>query len=1110
MRLADYEQPETLIRWFGYEAFSRALLHLNEDQIHLNRDHGDEQFFTYRVVSGRVVNYGNFLFERDEDPALHVNCKCGEGASCGHGLAAFMQAVLNGDRDLMPIWQAARRPSDHLPREVRQWLQALPTTETPAAATASSSVDPDAERTEIVFIAIRPDGGPVATVLRTVRATRYKQKPGFSKNAPEFGGWQTLVGGSRFAHVDTYRYGGINTDPVDWIPAAQRRVAKELFLADALPNERGVLMLEGKDGGAILPLIAANFRLTCDHHQAPALSVGNPRTARVEWIAGGASGTRRLTLAVEPAADILLPTDPPWYVDVAAGELGPTVGVPFAVASSILKAPDVPIAALPAFTQTLAKLPVASRNIPPPQPVERVGRRRPVPILTLGPNATGGAKVKLSFDYDGTRASDGSDEPLAFERDGKLFLVERDSGYERECVEQLHQQGLLATFSDGLSFLLGQRPQNARDETLTFQRNVVPALRANNWVVQHANDSPFRLAESTEWEVQLDPAEPGWFEVALGIEIDGVKVDLAAIIRDLLRQRDIRDLLRGKSTGDFYYEYRPTEFIAVPLERLRQVAALLLDLESLEEGERPRISRLDLGWMDAALGINGLSLYGHETITGLADRLAKAPKDVPVCVPDHPEKPFWPAQRAGVGWLQALLREDLGGVLADDMGLGKTRIVLSHVLAEVLNHSNGGRPTLGVVPTTAFMKWEEESACFTPQLRLLRVHGSSREADYARLVHHDLALISYDTLTNDIDRLAEIEWHVVFCDEGHRIGNLATQRTRAILQLQARQRLVISGTPMQNRSEEYFSLFNFAVPGLLRNRPWFRAHFVNKQGGDDIEASRMRLLGQLTAPFVRRTPKSEVAEELPELTVKKFVVEISGAQRQLYETVRLRLDKEVRAEIAAKGLARSQIAVLAAILQLRQVCSDPSLLTIPGADQIPSAKLEALSALVAELVAGGHRPIIFSQWTEMLKRIGERLTRDGVSYELLTGKQSIHRRKLAERNFRAGHVQTLLLSLKVGGEIIDLPEANNVILFDPWWNPLAEQQAIKRAHRQGQKNPVLALRMIVQGSVEEGVLAMGQRKAALAEALFEGTESGVAGLTMDDIDFLFRPLSSND
>jgi SNF2 family DNA or RNA helicase len=357
----------------------------------------------------------------------------------------------------------------------------------------------------------------------------------------------------------------------------------------------------------------------------------------------------------------------------------------------------------------------------------------------------------------------------------------------------------------------------------------------------------------------------------------------------------------------------------------------------------------------------------------------------------------------------------------------------------------------------------------------------------------------------DADALAAVDWHAVVLDEAQAIKNPAAKATQMACRLKARHRLCLTGTPVENHLGEAWSQFAFLMPGLLGDTKLFNRVFrtpIEKRG----DAERRMLLARRVKPFILRRTKSEVEADLPPKSEIVRRIDLAGDQRDLYETLRLAMHDRVRREIAAKGLARSHILILDALLKLRQASCDPRLVKLDKAKRVKSsAKLEHLMEMLPGLVEEGRRVLLFSQFTSMLALIKEELAKDGIEYVELTG-DTVDRATPVQR-FQTGEVPLFLISLKAGGVGLNLTAADTVIHYDPWWNPAVEDQATDRAHRIGQDKPVFVYKLIAAGTVEERMLDLQERKRGIADALFDPEQAGKAGFEEGDLDLLFRPLS---
>jgi SNF2 family DNA or RNA helicase len=461
-----------------------------------------------------------------------------------------------------------------------------------------------------------------------------------------------------------------------------------------------------------------------------------------------------------------------------------------------------------------------------------------------------------------------------------------------------------------------------------------------------------------------------------------------------------------------------------------------------------------------------------------------------------------PYQQQGLEWMQFLRRHQLAGVLADDMGLGKTVQTLAHVLAEK-QAGRLDRPALVVMPTTLVPNWLAEAARFAPGLKVLSLHGAQRKDSFDRIGESDLVLTTYPLVWRDHEALAGQAYHLLILDEAQYVKNAASRGAAAIRQLDARHRLCLTGTPLENNLGELWAQFDFLLPGFLGSQQDFNKRWRNpiEKFGDE---ARRELLARRLRPFMLRRKKDEVATELPPKTQIVTTVELEAGQRDLYETVRTAMQKKVREAIAGQGLARSHIIVLDALLKLRQACCDPRLVKLSGAKAAQSAKLDMLMTMVPALLAEGRKVLLFSQFTAMLDLIAEALDDGGIPYVILTGETGD--RSLPVQRFQRGDVPLFLISLKAGGVGLNLTAADTVIHYDPWWNPAAENQATDRAHRLGQDKPVFVYKLIVAGSIEEKIVALQERKAALADSILSDRAAGSAAFSSEDIEALFAPL----
>jgi len=620
------------------------------------------------------------------------------------------------------------------------------------------------------------------------------------------------------------------------------------------------------------------------------------------------------------------------------------------------------------------------------------------------------------------------------------------------------------------------------------------------------------------------PREGSWL-LSLGIEVEGETLDLAPLLADLLKRDsrwlkaeeiaaiDDEALIALRAPGGRRIDAR-----AAPLKAIvGAMVDLLTDAQRGEHGgplelstwEAHRLDALRASLADtqaARAGEHGRwQLQGEAGLAALAERLRAAGSPPPVAPPAGLGLTLRGYQMQGLAWLQYLREHRLAGILADDMGLGKTAQVLAHLLVEQ-QAGRADRPTLVVLPTSLIANWHAESARIAPALRVLTLQGSRRSRDFARIGEHDLVFTTYPLLWRDIETLSQQRWHFVILDEAQMAKNAGSRAASALRKLHSRHRLCVTGTPLENHLGELWALFDFLMPGLLGDsrtftRLWRRPIETNG------ETLRAQLLAQRVRPFILRRRKEDVASELPPKTEMIRRVQLRGQQRALYESVRVAADENVRKVLKRKSFDGSQIAILDALLKLRQVCCDPRLVKGPATSAtMERAKMEWLHDMLPELVAEGRRVLVFSQFTEMLALVAGELTALALPFLSLTGDTPVRERGHVVQQFQDRAVPVLLLSLKAGGVGLNLTAADTVIHLDPWWNPAVERQATDRAHRIGQDQPVFVYKLVVEGSIEERMLALQARKSALAEGVLGHDRAGAVKFSADDLQGLLAPL----
>ncbi|MDM4767143.1 DEAD/DEAH box helicase [Pelomonas sp. SE-A7] len=712
--------------------------------------------------------------------------------------------------------------------------------------------------------------------------------------------------------------------------------------------------------------------------------------------------------------------------------------------------------------------------------------------------------------------------PAARQQVAGLWL-HRDLVAEAQARDQLWESGLLPVAPESLQWRDPAAAEACAPLAWTLVQEALfgefcatrlPRLQELGWeLVLHPGLAhlPVRAGACTaRVEKMGGSGRRGSWLLSLGLDIEGEMLDLAPLVADLLR-RDAR-WLRPEAIASMPDEAevllhapggRRIIAKAAPIKAVvGAMVELLIDIQDaggvpLTDWEASRLEALD--------GRAGWQFQGDADLRELAERLRAAGSPAAIAAPAGLGLQLRPYQLEGLAWLQHLRAQGLAGILADDMGLGKTAQTLAHLLVEK-QAGRLDRPALAVLPTSLLFNWRAEAARIAPDLRVVTLHGPARHEDHVRLAEADLVLTSYALVWRDIEVLAARPWHLLILDEAQQVKNAGSLAAKALRRLKARHRLCLTGTPIENHLGELWAQFDFLMPGFLGDARSFAKRW-RKPIEENGETLRAQLLRQRLRPFILRRLKDQVATELPPLTETVARVALEGTQRELYESVRVAADKQVRRALERQGFDGARIAVLDALLKLRQVCCDPRLLPGGAGGNPGRAKLDWLVETLPRLVEEGRRVLLFSQFTGMLDLVAAELDELGLPWQQLTGATPAGERGRLVERFQAGEVPLFLISLKAGGVGLNLTAADTVVHLDPWWNPAVEEQASARAHRIGQDRPVFVYRLVVEGSIEERMLELQARKKALAGEVLGSDEAGAAKFTAEDLDLLLAPLA---
>ncbi len=610
--------------------------------------------------------------------------------------------------------------------------------------------------------------------------------------------------------------------------------------------------------------------------------------------------------------------------------------------------------------------------------------------------------------------------------------------------------------------------------------DVVEKLRQADWEVM-AEGSPIRIA--TDFNISVSSGTD-WFDLYAEADFDGVTATLPQLLAALLSGKQTFVLDDG-SVG------------MLPEAWLKKFAGLRSSGEMTEDGIR--FGRTQALLLDAMLAEQD-QVSRDRSFTEFCTKLKAFEGIGPAEPPETFVGSLRPYQQLGLGWFEFLREFRFGGCLADDMGLGKTIQVLALLENRRTRELQSGekrKPSLAVVPKSLVFNWIDEAKNFTPELQLLNYTGTDRGERLAAITSEskplDLILTTYGTLRRDASELRETEFDYVILDEAQAIKNPQSQAAKASRLLRGEHRLAMTGTPVENHLGDLWSLFDFLNPGMLGKTP----RVAQLPNAEDRE--RITHVSQSLRPFILRRTKAQVLTELPDKVEQTLTCEMEPKQRKLYnqlkEHYRLHLSKKVK----ELGIKRSKIHVLEALLRLRQAACDPRLVN-PDC-KVKGAKILNLVVQLEEIIGEGHKALVFSQFTTLLRLVRKELDDRKWTYEYLDGttnNRASHVKRFQEDN----DCQLFLISLKAGGNGLNLTAADYVFILDPWWNPAVEAQAIDRAHRMGQTKSVMAYRMICQDTVEEKIIELQQSKRDLADAIISQDKSLISELTADDLQAL--------
>ncbi|MEP6675543.1 MAG: SNF2-related protein [Ferruginibacter sp.] len=686
------------------------------------------------------------------------------------------------------------------------------------------------------------------------------------------------------------------------------------------------------------------------------------------------------------------------------------------------------------------------------------------------------------FSYKGYKTRSNDKETITIPQDDKILIVHRNKTAEENFIKKLEALHSNFIHPGDSNTLVLKGPDVLRNNWFFLFVDSMKEMKVPVYGFEALNNFRFNTARpSTHIHVSsgLD-----WFDAKVEIDFDGQRVGITDIKKAIGNKQSFVQLGDG-SLG------------ILPEEWLKRYSLLFKVGEG--KNNQLRLSKYHMSVID--------ELYENRNETELSfaldekfERLREFKSIPEIDAPVELAPILRPYQTSGYQWLSYLNDVGWGGILADDMGLGKTVQALS--MLQYYKSINGSLQTLVVCPTTLIYNWANEIKKFTPSLTHHIHHGSIRTRDINELKKFDVIITTYGTLRSDIQVLLNLFFDYVILDESQAIKNPASKVTKAACLLTAKNRLCMSGTPLQNNTFDIFAQMNFLNPGLLGSMEFFRNEFatpIDKFG----EPEQKEHLRKLLYPFILRRTKEQVAKDLPEKTETILFCEMETEQRKIYEAYRNSYRDKIMGTIDEQGIDKSQLTILQGLMKLRQICDSPAILNEEEKYPNHSIKLDELTREISENI-GDHKALVFSQFLGMLALIKGKLKEAGIPFEYFDGSTTTHERQRAIENFQENdECRVFLISLKAGGVGLNLTAADYVYIVDPWWNPAVEQQAIDRTHRIGQTKNIFAYRMICIDTIEDKILQLQERKRILAKELISDDTGFVKNLTKADVEYLF-------
>lgn len=999
-------------------------------------------------ISGSVLGSYASAYSQDititkeNNIIIFGNCSCPVGYNCKHVVAVCLEYILNGRIPLRDVSEESIKEE-----ALSQWLCSFDVLDD------TQSME-ELQETNEYFVTYRLFSKERGFEELKFYKSKFLKKGGIGKGIQLEG----------YKFVDSYYYSEIKNE-------VDNKIAQTAKNLDFGRWRSATETFKGSFGRFLLEDIVKTGRCYYDENQEPLRKIEG--VFKTEFDFKLYKGEYTLKSNVDKGYK-LLNTSPAFILDTLENTLQ-EFDTELELYKKLIKSPKIDKKNIVKVCKVLGKSAPSIEIKTPRGFVTRViHKERMIPQIEFEAQS-----FKIDFLYDSFNLKYMPQQSVSsfYEKDEKVE-IHRSLEAEEDARKRIESFGFETTVLDEnlCVNLKNENKQKQLNAFKTFLDTHLLDLENDGWAIKNLDN--FAIAFESDSELIVESEEKNdWFSLSFNLEYDGKSQAIAPLVTGIIEEfGDLENMPEAVNI-----EVEENRFVEVQTKQILPIIKTIIELMD----KKDRSDSLKLSSFDAHLIANldeDIVFKGSREILELSKKLKNFKGIESVLPPKALQASLRAYQRDGLNWLNFLYEFKFSGILADDMGLGKTIQTLSF-LSKLKEDGKLQKPILIIMPTSLIANWKNEVKKFTPNLNVLSLHGKDRAERFEFISENDILLTTYALVVRDEELFKSLEFSYIVLDEAQKIKNPRTKMAQSIKSLKSEYRLALSGTPIENHLGELWSIFSFLMPGFLDSQSFFKKYYqmpIEKEH----DFSRQVLLNKRVKPFMIRRTKELVASELPAKSEIIKYTQFDSKQAGLYESIRVSMEKKVAQAVENKGLASSHITMLDALLKLRQVCCDPSLLKIKEAQKLKeSAKLELLLDLLEELLAEGRKILIFSQFTSMLAIIEEKIKSKKISYTKLTGNTS--KREEAIQAFTDGKVDLFLISLKAGGVGLNLTQADTVIHYDPWWNPAVENQATDRAYRIGQKKAVFVYKLIVENTIEQKILELQKKKQSIGDSIYD-------------------------